>query len=153
MAALGIVTTAQYPLSVVFTAGPTDTMTNTTPTAGKTFIEATPGAFDIFYPPPGAIVVGGGVKVETIAAGDTSTVDVGDSDDTDRYTEAAAVNLADADAPWSGFDMLGDHKVYDGTQAIRITMANGGAITALKFHVIVNMIVPGRANENLKTHA
>ena len=141
---------AQYPLTAVFTFNWDDSMVNTTP-ASKTFGDATPGAFDILIPPPGAIVVGGVVKVETIAAGNTSTVDVGDSDDTDRYTEANAVDLADADGAVTVFDMLGDHKVYNGTQAIRITLANGGALTALKAHIIVTMIVPGRVNENLKT--
>jgi hypothetical protein len=150
MAVLTKVVNAQYPIVVCFTANAADSMVNTSGTS-KTFGDATPGAFDIFTPPPGAIVIGGVVKVETIAAGSTSTVDVGDSDDTDRYTETGAIDLADADAPASGFEQLGDHKVYNGSQAIRITMANGGALSALKFHVIVTMIIPGRARENLKT--
>jgi len=150
MALLKKIPNAQYPLSVVFTASTTDTMVNVAG-ATVTFGDAAPGAFDIFYPPPGSIVIGGVVKVETAAVGSTSTVDVGDSDQTDRYTETAAIDLTDVDAPATGFDQLGVHKVYNGSQAVRITMANGGALSAGKFHVIVNLIVPGRGNENLKT--
>jgi hypothetical protein len=47
--------------------------------------------------------------------------------------------------------MLGDHKVYNGSQAIRATFTNGGVLTALKAHIVVVMIIPTRANENLKT--
>lgn len=141
---------AQYPLTALFTFNAADSMTNTG-AASKTFGDATPGAFDIFYPPPGAMVIGGRVIIETVAAGNTSTVDVGDSDDTDRYTEANPIDLADPDAPASGFDMLGDGKVYDGSQAIRLTFANGGAVTATKAHVIISMVMVGRSNENLKT--
>ena len=141
---------AQYPLTAKFTFNAADSMINTGGTS-KTFGDATPGAFDVFYPPPGAMVIGGRVLVETAAADNTSTVDVGDSDDTDRYTEAGAIDLADPDAPASGFDLLGDGKVYDGSQAIRLTFANGGAVTATKAHVIVTMVMNGRQNENLKT--
>ena len=152
MALLTKVAGAQYPLSVVFSFNWDDTMLNTS-SAATAFGAATGTTFDIFYPPPGAIVIGGVVKVETLAAGSTSTVDIGDSDDTDRYTETGAIDLTDADAPASGFEQLGDHKVYSGAQAIRLTIANGGALTAGKAHVVVNMIVPGRVNENLKTTA
>jgi len=141
---------AQYPLTTVFTFNASDTMDNTSDVS-KTFGDATPGAFDIFYPPPGAMVIGGRVIVETAAADNTSTVDIGDSDDADRYTETAAINLADPDAPASGFEMLGDGKIYDGSQAIRLTFANGGAVTATKAHVVITMVMTGRQNENLKT--
>lgn len=143
-------TGVQTVLSAVFSASYDDTMVNTAGVS-KTFGDATPGAFDIITLPPGAIVIGGAVKVETAAAGNTSTVDVGDSDDTDRYTETNPIDLADADAPVTGFDLLGDHKVYAGNQAVRITLTNGGALSAGRFHVIVNFIVPGRTSENVKT--
>jgi hypothetical protein len=150
MSLLKKVTGAQYPITAIFSFQASDTMVNA---AGATvsFGDAAPGAFDIFYPPPGAMVIGGGVKIETVAVGNTQTVDIGDSDDTDRYTETGAIDLADPDAPWTGFEMLGDHKVYDGSQAIRVTFANGGAVTATKAHIIVTMVMIGRANENLKT--
>lgn len=150
MALLKKLTSGQYPIVAVFSFNYDDSMVNTS-SVEKTFGDATPGAFDILTPPPGAIVIGGSVKVETAAAGNTSTVDVGDSDDTDRYTETAPVDLADPDGPVTAFDMLGDHKVYNGSQAIRATFTNGGALSALKAHIIVSMIIPGRANENLKT--
>lgn len=150
MALLKKLPNAQWPIVGVFSFSAADTMVNV---AGSevAFGAAAPGSFDIMTPPPGAIVIDGSVKVETPAVGSTSTVDVGDSDDPDRYTETNPVDLADADAPYTAFDMLGDHKVYDGSQAIRITMANGGALSALKAHIVVVMIVPGRASENLKT--
>ena len=140
----------QYPLCSVFTFNATDAFTNTAGTS-TTFGAASPGAFDFITMPPNSMVIGGRVIVETIAADNTSTVDIGDSDDTDRYTETAAINLADADAPASGFEMLGDGKVYDGTQALRLTFANGGAVTATKAHVIVWFVMTGRINENVKT--
>jgi hypothetical protein len=125
-------------------------MVNTS--AAETAFGAAAGTvFDIFYPPPGAIVIDGAVRIETAVTGNTSTVDIGDSDDTDRYTEAGAVDLTDPDAPDSGFDQLGDHKVYDGSQAIRLTIANGGLVTVGRIHIVVEMVIPGRANENLKT--
>lgn len=141
---------AQYPIVGVFSFNFDDTMLNTS-SVSTAFGAASGTVFDVMTPPPGAIVIGGVVKVETVAAGNTSTVDVGDSDDADRYTETNPVDLADADAPFTAFDMLGDHKVYDGSQKIRITITNGGALTALKAHIIVQMVIPGRANENLKT--
>jgi len=150
MTTLKASTTAQWPLVATFSFNAADDMLNTS-AVSKTFGDATPGAFDIFTPPPNSMVVGGMVKVETIAAGNTSTIDIGDSDDTDRYTEANPVDLADADGAYTVFDMLGDHKVYDGAQKIRVTFANGGAVTATKAHIIVYMIVLNRANENLKT--
>lgn len=143
-------TTAQWPLVASFSFSWDDSMLNTSAVL-KTFGDATPGAFDIFTPPPGAIVIGGVVKVETLFSASTYTVDIGDSDDTDRYTETNPIDLNDADAPASGFEQLGDHKVYAGNQAIRMTVASGGAQTAGRAHVVVSMIVPGRANENLKT--
>lgn len=150
MATLTKAVTVQYPITAVFSFNASDSMVNV---AGDlvTFGDAAPGAFDILTPPPGSFVIGGVVKVETVAAGNTSTADIGDSDDTNRYTETAPVNLADADAPATAFDQLGDHKVYDGSQAIRMTITNGGAVTATKAHVVVTMVIQGRANENLKT--
>lgn len=150
MALLKKLASAQTVLSAVFTFNFDDTMLNTS-AAATAFGAATGTTFDVFTLPPGAIVINGAVRVETAAVGSTSTIDIGDSDDTDRYTETNPVDLADPDAPTTGFDQLGDHKVYSGNQAIRLTIANGGALTALKAHVVVNFIVPGRASENIKT--
>lgn len=150
MATLKKLPNAQYPLAGVFSFNFDDVMLNTSGVS-TAFGAAAGTVYDIMTPPPGAIVIDGSVKVETPAAGFASTVDVGDSDDPDRYTETAPVDLADPDSPYTAFDMLGDHKVYNGSQAIRITITNGGLLTALKAHIVVVMIVPTRANENLKT--
>lgn len=150
MATLTKLVGAQYPLVAVFTFNWNDAFTNVAGSS-TTFGAAAPGAFDFITMPPGSMVIGGRVLVETAAAGNTSTVDIGDSDDPDRYTETAAIDLADPDAPASGFEMLGDGKVYDGTQALRLTFANGGALSAGKAHVIVTFIMTGRINENVKT--
>ncbi len=155
MAALTKLASAQYPLTAVFTYNFDDTMTNTSgnSVAMGVLTSGSNTVFDIFTPPPGAVVVGGRVIVVTaFATSSANTVDIGDSDDTDRYTETGAINLQDPDAPASGFDLLGDGKVYDGSQSIRLTIANGTAdATAGKAIVVVEMVVPGRANENLKT--
>jgi hypothetical protein len=150
MALVKKLASAQTVLAAVFTINYNDTMVNTAAATTAFGVTGTT-KYDIFTPPPGAIVIGGVVKVETVAAGGTSTIDIGDSDDEDRYTETAAVDLADPDAPATGFEQLGDHKVYTGAQAIRITIANSAGLTALKAHVVVNFVVPGRASENLKT--
>lgn len=144
---------AQYPIAAVFEFDHADTMVNI---AGDEVAfgadDAELTTFDLFYPPPGAVVIGGNVKVKELVTGSsTSTIDIGDSDDPNRYTEAAPINLMDADAPATGFDMLGDHKQYSGSQAIRATILNDGAMTAGKAIVTVLMVVPGRANENLRT--
>lgn len=150
MAKLSKLPNAQTPIVGVFTFNMTDTMVNTSGDEVAFGADAAT-VFDIMTPPPGAIVVGGVVKVETAVTGSTSTMDLGDSDDTDRYTETAATNLADPDAPATDFDMLGEHKVYAGNQAIRMTIANGAEVTVGKVHVVISMVIPGRATENLKT--
>jgi hypothetical protein len=153
MAKLSKLPNAQWPIAAVFEWNYDDTMDNISA------VELALGAddavvttFDVLTPPPGAIVIGGNVKNITAATGSTtSTVDVGDSDDPNRYTEGGAHDLKDADAPATAFDMLGDHKQYDGSQAIRLTILNDGAQTAGNFILTVLMVVPGKATENLKT--
>ncbi len=144
---------AQYPLVVHFPINYNDTMVNIDGTElAFGADDAVTTTFDIFNPPPGSMVIGGRVIVETVVGGSsTATMDVGDADDPNRYTEAAAINLKDADAPASGFDLAGDGKVYDGSEKIRITILNDGAQTSGKYHVVVSMVVNGRQNENLKT--
>lgn len=143
---------AQTVLSAVFDIVYSDTMVNVDG------VELAFGAddaanttFDLFTPPPGAVVIGGRVIVVTVFNSTTNTLDLGDSDDPNRYTETGAINLKDADAPASGFDMLGDGKVYDGSQAVRATILNDGLASAGRAIVVVNFVVPGRASENLKT--
>ncbi|HYF28589.1 MAG TPA: hypothetical protein VD931_22810 [Baekduia sp.] len=155
MAKLLKLANAQYPITAVFDFSATDTMVNTSGAEvafGKT-TSGTNTTYDIFTPPPNAVVVGGRVIVVTaFNSSGGNTVDVGDSDDLDRYTEAAAINMADPDAPATGFDMLGDGKVYAGNQNIRLTITNTtDDATAGRVIVAVDMVIPGRANENLKT--
>jgi hypothetical protein len=150
MAKLTKLRSAQTVLSAVFPFVAADTMVNTSGTETSFGVSGT-NKYDIITMPPNSVVVGGRVIVKTIAAGGTSTIDIGDSDDEDRYTETGAVDLADADAPASGFEMLGDGKQYTGNQAIRITIANGATITATDAVVVVNYVVVGRASENVKT--
>jgi len=142
----------QYPIAAVFAFDHADTMVNT---AGDEVAfgadDAALTTYDIFTPPPGAVVIGGNVKVTEAFNSTTNTMDVGDSDDPDRYTETAPIDLKDADAPATGFDMLGDHKQYSGSQAVRMTILNDGLASAGKAIVTVLMVVPGRANENLRT--
>jgi hypothetical protein len=142
----------QSPMTAVFEVNFDDTMDNI---AGVELAfgadDAATTTFDIFTPPPGAVVIGGRVIVKTAFDSTTNTMDLGDSDDPDRYTEAGAIDLKDADAPASGFDMLGDGKAYDGSQKVRMTILNDGAATAGAAIVVVSMVVPGRQSENLRT--
>ncbi len=150
MATLTKLRGVQTVLSAVFPFTAADTMVNTD--AAETAFGVTgTKKYDIITMPVNSIVVGGRVIVLTAAADNTSTIDVGDSDDEDRYTETGAIDLADADAPVTGFDLLGDGKKYAGAQAIRITIANGGAVTATDAVVVINYIVVGRSSENVKT--
>ena len=146
---------AQYPLSLVFDYSFDDTMYNTSGTsvAMGVLTSGSNTVFDIGTMPPNSVVVGGRVIVVTaFATSSANTVDVGDSDDTDRYTETGAINLQDPDAPVTGFDLLGDGKVYDGSQSIRLTISNATAdATAGRAIVVVNFVILGRQNENLKT--
>lgn len=150
MAKLLKLRSAQTVLAAVFPFTAADTMVNT---AGSEVAFGASGTnkFDVITMPPASVVVGGRVIVKTAASGSTSTLDIGDSDDEDRYTETAPIDLADPDAPASGFEMLGDGKQYSGSQALRLTVVNGGAVTATDAVVVVNYIVVGRASENVKT--
>jgi hypothetical protein len=143
----------QYTIAAVFEFDHADTMDNI---SGDEVAfgadDASLTTFDLFYPPPNAVVIGGNVKVKEVVTGSTtSTLDIGDSDDPDRYTETAPIDLKDADAPATGFDMLGDHKQYSGSQAIRATILNDGAMTAGQVIITVLMVVPTKAHENIRT--
>lgn len=145
---------AQTVLSIAFNVNATDTMDNTSGSE-VAFGAITSGSnttFDIATMPPNSVVVGGRVAVLTAFNSTVNTVDVGDSDDPDRYTETGAIDLQDADAPASGFEMLGDGKIYSGNQAIRLTFNNTvAAATAGRALVVVNFVIVGRASENIKT--
>lgn len=144
---------AQWPISAVFAFSWDDTMVNINGdelALGAEDADLT--TFDIFTPPPGAIVKSGRVIVVTAFDSTANTLDVGDATDPNRYTETAPIDLKDPDAPASGFDLLGDGYVYNGQEAVRATILNTvSAATAGKAIIVVDMVVPGRANENLKT--
>lgn len=145
---------AQWTLCVPFNINATDTMVNTS--AAEVAFGAVTSAgnttFDIFTMPPNSFVIGGRVIVGTAFNSTANSVDVGDSDDPDRYTETAAIDLQDVDAPAAGFEMLGDGKIYDGAQAIRLTLTNTvGAATAGRCIVVIEFAILNRVNENLKT--
>lgn len=146
---------AQTVMSIAFEINALDTMVNTSgnEVAFGVLTSGSNTVFDIATMPPNSVVIGGRVVVLTVfATSATNTIDVGDSDDTDRYTETGAIDLQDADAPASGFEMLGDGKIYAGNQAIRVTLANATAsATAGRALVVVNFVMLGRASENLKT--
>lgn len=141
--------------SIVFDINATDTMVNTSGNAvvfGKT-TSAGNTTYDIATLPPGSVVVGGRVIVLTaFATSSANTIDVGDSDDPDRYTETGAIDLQDPDAPATGFDMLGDGKIYTNGQNLRVTITNSTAdATAGRALVVVNYVIVGRSTYNLKT--
>lgn len=146
---------AQTVLSIAFEWNYNDTMVNTSgnEVAMGVLTSGSNTVFDIATMPPNSVVVGGRVVVLTaFATSSANTVDVGDSDDTDRYTETGAIDLQDPDAPASGFDLLGDGKIYAGNQNLRLTISNATAsATAGRAVVIVNFVILGRASENLKT--
>lgn len=150
MAKLLKLRSTQTVLSAVFPFVAADTMVNTAAVETSFGLSGTT-KYDIITMPLNAVVVGGRVIVKAAAVGGTSTIDIGDSDDENRYTETAPLNLADPDLPATGFDLLGDGKQYAGNQAIRITIVNGATITATDAVVVVNYIVVGRASENVKT--
>ena len=154
MAALNKVSAAQYPLVVPFEWNFDDTMENTTgnSVAMGVLTSGSNTVFDIFYPPPNSYLLSGKCTVLTAFATSTAnTVDIGDSDDTDRYTEAGAIDLQDVDGAATVIDFLGDGKLYNGSQAIRLTISNAtGAATAGRAIITLTLAVLGRANENLR---
>lgn len=145
----------QTVLSAVFDYSFNDTMVNTTgnEVALGVLTSGSNTVFDIITMPLNSVVVGGRVVVITaFATSSANSVDIGDSDDTDRYTETGAIDLQDPDAPTSGVELLGDGKIYDGSQAIRLTISNATAsATAGRAIVVINFVVSGRASENVKT--
>jgi hypothetical protein len=145
---------AQWPLTVAFNVNATDTMVNTS-SAEVAFGAVTSGTnttYDLCTMPPNSVVIGGRVIVGTVFNSTANSVDLGDSDDLDRYTETGAIDLKVADAPATGFDLLGDGKIYDGSQSLRATFTNTvAAATAGRAIIVVTFVILGRANENLKT--
>lgn len=103
-------------------------------------------AFDIVPLPFGAQVIGGEVVVKVASdVVTTHTVAVGDSALATRYLAATSIKAA-ARTPLvpTGYVSLGE--------ALRITIAaTGGGGTVGKVQLMVEFVLQGRANENLKT--
>lgn len=158
MALLKKLTGVQTVLAAVIDINYNDTMANlagTVVTVGV-LTSGTNTSFAVWTPPPNAVIIGG--RVATLTAWATSsanTLDIGDSDDTDRYTETAAVDLQDVDSPLTGsgsVDLLGNAKIYTGAQNIEFLLTNGTAdATAGRTVVTMYYIVLNRMSENIKT--
>lgn len=101
--------------------------------------------------PNDAVVVGGGVVVDTNwddDAAEAFTLDVGDADDTDRYTGSALSIDADAGS-YQAITPTG----YKYTAATDITVSvvmsvGSSTITQGSLRLFVEYVVQGRGNEN-----
>lgn len=94
--------------------------------------------------PYGARVVGGGVIItEVFDSTSSDTIDIGDGDDSDRYSSAPINGQA---LGYTALDVTG-HK-YTGTDYIDITWTSGGGTPSTgKGVLVVQYVVDGRANE------
>jgi hypothetical protein len=136
--------TAQYPLVATFSWAfddtAVDTVSGTTKTFGSTFGQSL--VFDAIPLPPGAVVIGGEVVVETAYAGPTAaTVSVGDASSATRYANAVSMLAAGRTAlTLTGFSVT--------TQNIRLTVnATVANATAGRVSVRVMYVVANRAQE------
>lgn len=131
----------QYPLVQEFRWTVGDTLANT-PGVVAALNAAGSQTFEPIGLPPGAVVIGGELVVNTVSndAG-AATVSVGDSVNATRYLAATSVKAAGRTAlvP-TGYDGLGED--------IRITVSNatGGATTG-SFTLRVQYVIQGRSNE------
>ena len=137
--------TAQWPLVAEFTFNYNDTMTDVngvTKSFGSTFGDA--GTFEVIPMPPGAVVTGGEVIVETAGAGPTAyTINVGTSASATAF--ASAVDLKSAGR--TALTLTSPLACNDGKNiriAIASTVANA---TAGKVRVRVSYTIDGRASE------
>lgn len=155
MALLKATRSAQYPLCAEFVANFGDTMVDTagaTKTFGSVYTDA--GTFEVIPLPPGAVIVGGEVIVETQGVGPTAyTVAVGNSSTGNLYLAASSL-LAAAQTKYpftmvtaSGTTSATALGAADGKN-VRITIASTVAnATAGKFRVRVMYTIDGRSNE------
>lgn len=152
MSTLTKAVSAQWPIAVEFEALFSDDMLDT---SGVSFIFETITAgtvFPICTPPPGAVVLGGTIYNVAAATGPTAaSLDVGDTDDPDRYTPTIHNRLS-ATAHTDMTPVGAVAKVYSGNQSINGTLINSvAADTTGKFRVVIVMAAAGKATENLKT--
>jgi len=100
--------------------------------------------------PEGAMVVGGRVFVVTAFNSATSdTLDVGDNDDPNRYTNGGAVDISTADVFPLTLDTVSvSNHVYTAGETINFTWTAVGAdATAGEVRIQIHYIIADRANE------
>lgn len=146
MALLKATRTAQWPLVAEFVFNFNDTMVDVngaTKSFGSTYTDA--GTFEVIPMPPGAIVAGGELIVETAGAGPTAyTVSVGTSASATALLGATSILSAGRTA----LSTLGYNATVNGGGNIRIAIASTVAnATAGKVRVRVMYTVDGRSNE------
>lgn len=138
---------AQWPLVAEFVASFNDTAKDSVTGALKTFGSVFGDAivFDAINIPPGAVVMGGEVIVETQGVGPTAyTVAVGIAGTPAAYL--AATDLKAASGTRVALTGLG--LISNDGQNVRITIASSVAnATAGKFRVRIHYTVDGKANE------
>lgn len=143
MALLKASRTAQWPLVAEFAFNYNDTMVDVngaTKSFGSTYTDA--GTFEVIPMPPGAVIIGGELLVETAGAGPTAyTVSVGNSSSATAYLAATSV-LSTGRTALTGLG-LGSN---DGKN-VRITIASTVAnATAGKVRVRVMYTMDGKAD-------
>lgn len=133
--------TAQYPLTASFTFNYSDTMVNAAGSEVSFNVTGSP-VFKAIPLPPGAIVVGGEMVVETAYnTTGAATVAIGDATTANRYLAATSVKAAGRTAlvP-TGFRSTGEDLQL--TLALADTAGTQGKVT-----INVTYIQDGRANE------
>lgn len=145
MALLKATRTAQWPLVAEFVFNYNDTMVDVngvTKSFGSTYTDA--GTFEVIPLPPGAIVTGGELIVETAGAGPTAyTVSVGTSASATALLAATSVLSAGRTA----LTGLGYNSTLNGGGNIRIAIASTVAnATAGKIRVRVAYTTDGKAD-------
>jgi hypothetical protein len=150
MALLKAARTAQYPLVAEFNFSFNDTMVDVngvTKTFGSVYTDN--GTFEVIPLPPGAILAGGELIVETAGAGGGGaayTCSVGNSASATAFLAATALNAAGRTALTAA--NLGYNANANGGGNIRITIAATTAnVTAGKVRVRVMYTVDRKANE------
>lgn len=140
--------TAQYPLIAEFSASFNDTAVDAVTGATKGFgtTVAEDLVFDCIPLPPGAVVCGGELIVETQGVGPTAyTVKLGIAGDDACYLAATSLLTA---ANTRTALLLTKQLASNAGQNIRLTMASTVAVaTAGKFRVRVMYTIDNRANE------
>lgn len=145
MALLKATRTAQWPLVAEFVFNFNDTMVDVngaTKSFGSTYTDA--GTFEVIPMPPGAIVAGGELIVETAGAGPTAyTVSVGTSASATALLGATSILSAGRTA----LSTLGHNSTVNGGGNIRIAIASTVAnATAGKVRVRVMYTIDGKSD-------